>query len=118
MKKMNPYVIGLTVFGVTGYPELTEHAKRHILGLNSAELYRLPPFARRYEDGDLPGYRKAPELQPGGRMDQVLRGVGYPTPVDPVSLMPEDRFAKFKSWADEMGHGRSNTRHGWMRTRV
>jgi Amidohydrolase len=101
-----------------GYPQLTDDIKRQILGLNSARLYGLSPATSQYTAGGLPNYLSAPELQPGGRMDTVLRGVGYPEPVNPASLTPEDRFAKLKSWADEMGHGRSNTRNGWMRTRV
>src|SRR6266705_429515 len=101
-----------------GYPPLTEGAKRQILGLNSARLYGLPAAAVRYTDGGLPNYATAPELQAGGSMDTVLRGVGYPEPVVPAALMPEDRFAKLKRWADSMGLGRSNTRNGWMRTRA
>src|SRR6266481_5610127 len=101
-----------------GYPPLTEGAKRHILGLNSARLYGLPAAAVRYTDGGLPDYATAPELQAGGSMDTVLRGVGYPEPVMPAALIPEDRFAKLKRWADSMGLGRSNTCNGWMRTRV
>ena len=101
-----------------GYPPLTEGAKRHILGLNSARLYGLPAAAVRYTDGGLPDYATAPELQPGGSMDTVLRGVGYPQPVTPASSIPEDRFAKLKRWTDSIGMGRSNTRNGWMRTRV
>jgi hypothetical protein len=101
-----------------GYPQLTEGAKRQILGLNSAQLYGLPRATPRYVDGGLPNYATAPELQPGGSLDLALRGVGYPEPVHPASLLPEDRFAKLKRWADEMAHGRSNMRNGWMRTRV
>ena len=51
-------------------------------------------------------------------MDTILRGVGYPEPVVSASLMPQDRFAKAKQWLDDIGAGRSNTRFGWMRTRV
>src|SRR5947209_7547539 len=101
-----------------GYPPLTEGAKRHILGLNSARLYGLPAAAVRYTDGGLPDYATAPELQAGGSMDTVLRGVGYPEPVTPASSIPEDRFAKLKRWADSLGLGRRNTRNGWLRTRV
>jgi uncharacterized protein len=101
-----------------GYPQLTEGAKRQILGHNSAQLYGLPPATRRYVDGGLPNYATAAELQAGGRLDTALRGVGYPEPVQAASLLPEDQFAKLKRWADEMAHGRSNTRNGWMRTRV
>jgi len=98
------------------YPELTTHAKRKILGLNSARLYGLPRATSRYSQGDLANYATAPELQPGGRVDAALQGVGYPTPVVPASTPPEDRFSKLKGWMDELALGRSNTRNGWIRT--
>jgi uncharacterized protein len=100
------------------YPPLSEGAKRKILGLNSARLYGLPVAASKYGDGNLASYPTAPELQPGGAVDTALRGVGYPTPVVSASLIPDDRFSKLKRWAEESGRGRSNTRHGWIRTRV
>ncbi len=49
-------------------------------------------------------------------MDNVLRGVGYPSPVTPASLMPDDNFSRAKRWAEQERRGRSNTRFGWMRT--
>jgi hypothetical protein len=50
-------------------------------------------------------------------MDAVLRGPGYPVPVVQAALTPHnDRFAKIKQWMDEIKVGRSNERHGWMRT--
>ena len=100
------------------YPPLSEGAKRKILGLNSARLYGLPLAATKYGDGDLASYATAPELQPGGSLDTALRGVGYPTPVVPASLIPDDRFAKLRRWAEASGRGRIDTRHGWIRTRV
>jgi predicted TIM-barrel fold metal-dependent hydrolase len=101
-----------------GYPQLTERAKRKILGLTSAELYGLRTGASHYRDGKLPDFRSAPALQPGGRLDAVLRGVGYPTPIVPssASLLPNDRFAKIKRWGDEMKLARSNVRDGWIRS--
>jgi uncharacterized protein len=100
-----------------GYPQLSDKAKRNILGLNSADLYGLTPGAGRYKDGNLASYATDPALQPGGRMDTVLRGVGFPEPVTPVALLPnDDRFAKMRRWADEMRLGRSNRRDGWMRS--
>jgi hypothetical protein len=49
----------------------------------------------------------------------VLRGPGYPEPVVPVALAPnDDRFAKLKRWQEEMRVGRSNERSGWMRVDV
>ena len=97
------------------YPELTRAAKRKILGLNSARLYGLPAATFRYGQGGLGAYTAAPELQPGGAMDNVLRGVGYPTPVVPVGSLPEDRLSRLRKWADELALGRNNTRRGWIR---
>ena len=90
------------------YPPLSEGAKRKILGLNSARLYGLPVAASKYGDGNLASYPTAPELQSGGRLDTLLRGVGYPTPVVSANLIPDDRFSKLKRWAEESGRGRSN----------
>jgi len=98
-----------------GYPQLTERAKRKILGLNSARLYGLPTGERHYRDGALPRYARAPELQPGGRLDAALTGVGYPTPVVPALSPADDRLSQIKSWAEQMKLGRSNTRDGWYR---
>jgi hypothetical protein len=55
--------------------------------------------------------------QPGSSIDDVLQVVGYPTPITPASLLPDDRFTKMRKQYAEMGLGRSNTRFGWMRTR-
>ena len=102
-----------------GYPQLTEGAKRQILGGNSARLYGIPPATPQYSDGGLPGYAGDPSLQVGGYMDTVLRGPGYPVPVVPAALAPNnDRLAKMKQWMDDMKAGRSNERLGWMRTDV
>jgi predicted TIM-barrel fold metal-dependent hydrolase len=98
------------------YPQLTTAAKRKILGLNSARLYGLSANADRYKKGNLASYVTDPRLQPGGDMDAVLRGPGYPTPVTPASLIPDDNFSRAKRWAEDERRGHSNTRFGWMRT--
>jgi hypothetical protein len=105
------------------YPTLDYGAKRKILGLNSARLYRLQGSAARgigtsdsaYTQGDLADY--ASYMQPGSSIDTVLQGVGYPTPISPASLLPDDNFKMRKDYA-EMGLGRSNTRFGWIRKRA
>jgi hypothetical protein len=56
-------------------------------------------------------------MQPGSSIDTVLHGVGYPTPITPVNLIPNDNFTKLKKQRAESGAGRSNTRFGWTRTR-
>jgi uncharacterized protein len=100
------------------YPQLTHTAKRKILGLNSARLYGLPVATMRYGQGNLASYPTAPELQPGGSMDTVLQGVGYPTPVVPAMSLPEDRLSRLRRWANDLALGRNNTRRGFIRTSV
>jgi hypothetical protein len=105
-----------------GYPELTERAKRKILGLNSARLYGLRGSAEEtcddkgtYKQGNLANY--AVHMQPGSPIDAALRGIGYPVPVQSASLLPQDRLTKMRKTYAEAGGGRSNTRFGWMRNR-
>jgi hypothetical protein len=105
------------------YPSLDYAAKRKILGLNSARLYGLDGAKARSvgapgspnKQGSLADY--AAYMQPGSSIDDVLRGPGYPQPITPASLLPNDNFTKMKKQYAEMGLGRSNTRFGWMRTR-
>ena len=91
-----------------GYPELTKAAKRKILGLNSARLYRLP---------------SASEASP--------HGVYTPVPANYEALIPDelktimefpgfvaDNLSKMKAAYQAAGGERSNTRYGWIRTRV
>jgi predicted TIM-barrel fold metal-dependent hydrolase len=104
------------------YPALTSDDKRNILGLNSARLYGLHGAAAKavgipgskYKQGSLANYPS--HMQPGSLIDTVLRGPGYPTPVTPVNLIPNDNFTMLKAQQAEMGAGRSNTRFGWTRT--
>jgi hypothetical protein len=56
-------------------------------------------------------------MQPGSSIDTVLQGVGYPTPVTPADLIPNDNFTMLRNERAGSGAGRSNTRLGWMRTR-
>src|SRR5580704_2489106 len=75
---------------------------RRILGLNSARLYGLEGSAMRavgrsgspYKQGELADY--ASFMEPGSSIDTVLQGVGYPTPITPASLLPNDNFTKMK----------------------
>jgi hypothetical protein len=104
------------------YPEITENDKRNILGLNSARLYGLHGRNARpvgepgspYRQGRLADY--ASHLQPGSSLDTVLQGVGYPTPITPANLIPNDNFTKLKKQRADAGADHSNTRFGWMRT--
>jgi predicted TIM-barrel fold metal-dependent hydrolase len=88
-----------------GYPELTQAAKRKILGLNSARLYGLP-----------------------GAADPAPRGVYRPVPVNFESLIPKSlkTLMEFPGFAADnmsrarhaylaMGPAPSQARHGWVR---
>jgi hypothetical protein len=54
--------------------------------------------------------------QPGSAIDSVLQGPGYPEPITPVSLIPNDNFTRLKAQYADAGGRRDNTRLGWMRT--
>lgn len=104
------------------YPALTERDRRNILGLNSARLYGLhgrdalgigvPGSA--YRTGNLPRYPSA--MPPGSAIDNVMTGVGYPTPITPVNLIPNDNITKVKADYTASGAGPAITRRGWIRT--
>ncbi len=92
-----------------GYPALTEASRRKILGLNSARLYKLPG---------------ASEASPHGRYKPVP-AINSESQV-PASLLTlleyqgfaNDNFSKMRKQYVEMGGERSNTRYGWIRTKV
>jgi len=76
-------------------------------------FFKVSPVA--YKQGNLAQYALA--MTPGSPIDNVLNGPGYPTPIMPASLLPDDNFSKMKKQYAEMELGRSNTRFGWLRTR-
>jgi predicted TIM-barrel fold metal-dependent hydrolase len=104
------------------YPALTERDRRNILGLNSARLYGLHGRDARgigvpgsaYRTGHLPRYSSA--MRPGSAIDNVMTGVGYPTPITPVNLIPNDNITKVKADHTASGAGPTITRRGWIRT--
>jgi len=104
------------------YPALTERDRRNILGLNSARLYGLRGRDARgigapgsaYRTGNLPRYSSA--MRPGSAIDNVMTGVGYPTPITPVNLIPNDNITKAKADYTASGAGPTITRRGWIRT--
>jgi predicted TIM-barrel fold metal-dependent hydrolase len=90
------------------YPEITKRAKRKILGLNSARLYRLAPVGKVRPRGL---YRPVPEDYMS-RMDDELKTImefpGYTA----------DNMTKMREVYQASGASPSNTRYGWLRTRV
>jgi hypothetical protein len=92
-----------------GYPALTEAAKRKILGLNSAGLYGLPHAAEASPHGV---YKPVPENFADLIPTSLKRLMEFP------GVAVEDNFSKARREYLAMGGERSNTRYGWVRTRV
>jgi predicted TIM-barrel fold metal-dependent hydrolase len=91
-----------------GYPELTEAAKRKILGLNSARLYGIPGAA---EPADQGRYRPVPENYEPLIPDALKTLLEFPG-------FTADNMSKMKDTYVAMGAEPSNTRYGWIRTKA
>ncbi|MPZ93272.1 MAG: amidohydrolase family protein [Actinobacteria bacterium] len=89
-----------------GYPKLTKAAKRKILGLNSARLYRLPSAAEPAPGGV---YKPVPEDYESRISDELKTLMEFPGYTD-------DEMASMRSRYLAAGATPSNTRYGWMRT--
>jgi hypothetical protein len=87
-----------------GYPELTESAKRKILGLNSARLYGI----RAVKTG---AYRPVPKDYES-RMSKELRNLLE------VGQVRSDNMSKMKETYLALAIEPDNTRYGWMRVRA
>jgi predicted TIM-barrel fold metal-dependent hydrolase len=92
-----------------GYPELTPAAKRKILGGNSAKLYKLAPAAEASPHGK---YKPVPDITSESQVPASLLTLLE------FSGQANDTFSKMRRQYAEMGGERSNTRYGWIRTRV
>jgi hypothetical protein len=88
-----------------GYPKLTKAAKRKILGLNSARLYRLPSAAE-----PAPGhvYKPVPEDYESRIPDELKTILEFPGYAD-------DTFSAARREYLAVGADPSNTRYGWIR---
>ena len=85
-----------------GYPELTESAKRKILGLNSARLYQLPAAT--------PGvYKPVPADYTSRMPDELKKLMEFPG-------LEADNLTRMKAQYLAAGGQPSNTRYGWVRT--
>jgi len=94
-----------------GYPELTETAKRRILGLNSAPLYGLDAEAAKY--GPVPADFE-------GRITDRLRKSLEMPPFDAWQnpTGQNDNLSKWRERYLAMGVEPKHTRYGWIRTSV
>lgn len=90
-----------------GYPKLTQGAKRKILGLNSARLYRMPAAA-----DPAPGaiYQPVPEDYESRLTDELKTILEFPGYTDDALSAARQQYLA-------MGADPSNTRYGWVRIR-
>ena len=91
-----------------GYPELTQDAKRKILGLNSAMLYGV----KGVESGSLEKRFKPVPKDYEKRMSKELKTIME------LPGLTADNMSKFKEKYLLTGGEPSNTRYGWIRTRI
>jgi hypothetical protein len=85
-----------------GYPQLTERAKRKILGLNSARLYGIRATNTR-------SYKPVPKDYES-RMTPALKTILE------VGQLPGDNMAKMKETYAALAIEPDYTRYGWVRT--
>jgi len=90
-----------------GYPQISDGAKRKILGRNSARLYGLDPNSKKY--GAVPANYAA--LMPSQLKKLLEFNNGAPD-------LTADNFSKIKAKYLAMGAEPSNMRYGWIRTKV
>jgi hypothetical protein len=91
-----------------GYPALTETSKRKILGMTSARLYKVP---RHVKSSPSAGYKPVPANYEALITDELKTIMEFPGFV-------ADNLSKMRAEYLAMGGERSNTRYGWIRTRV
>jgi hypothetical protein len=101
-----------------GYPELTERAKRKILGLNNGRLYGVKNVDGRLttpeecEDDHDDGYHPVPVNYEALIPISLKRTMEYP------GFALNDRLTKLRERYLASGASPSNTRHGWLRKKA
>jgi hypothetical protein len=104
-----------------GYPQITETAKRKILGLNNARLYGIRNVNGRLtndpdvcddHDRDNGGYHPVPLNY------KALIPVALYRTMEYAGFAQNDRLEQMKRDYQAMGASPSNTRYGWMRKRA
>jgi uncharacterized protein len=84
-----------------GYPELTETAKRKILGLNSAKLYGIKTL-------DTGAYRPVPKDYESRMPDKLRKGLE-------LGQLKSDNMSRMKETYAALAIEPDNIRYGWMR---
>lgn len=91
-----------------GYPELTQDAKRKILGLTSAKLHGIQQVAARDLSRTYQPVPKDFESRMPKELKTIMEFPGYTA----------DNMSKFKEQYAAAGAAPSNTRYGWIRTKA
>jgi hypothetical protein len=95
------------------YPQISEAAKRKILGLNAARLYGLDPDVKKY--GAVPANYAS--LMPS-QLKKLLEFNNGAPDFTAENTFTGDNMARIKANYLAKGAERSNMRYGWIRSRV
>jgi hypothetical protein len=87
-----------------GYPELTETAKRKILGLNSAKLYGIRAV-------DTGAYKPVPKDYESRMTDELKK-------VLEIGQLRGDKLSRMKDTYTALAIEPDHTRYGWVRVRA
>ncbi len=104
-----------------GYPRLTANDKRRILGINSANLYKLPVDGRISAESPYKPVPKDYMRRVPDRLKTILEFPGFAKPgadrgaYEDRFIVPQDKLAALRSDYIEAGGLPSNTRYGWVR---
>jgi len=112
-----------------GYPQITESAKRKILGLNNARLYGIRNTDGRLTNDNSADCRDDDDRHDHDRDDE--RGAYHPVPSNYASLIPvslkrtmeyagfatDDRLSRYRREYLAAGANPRHTRFGWTRAR-
>jgi hypothetical protein len=110
------------------YPQITETAKRRILGLNSAKLYGLPVGTVSASDGDderggFGGSDDEAKYHPvpanfASQITDDLKRLWEMAPYDNIQNLEaqKDNFSMYRERYLAMGVEPKHTRYGWIRT--
>jgi uncharacterized protein len=104
-----------------GYPRLTANDKRRILGINSANLYKMPVDPRISADSPYKPVPKNYMARVPDRLKTILEFPGFAKPgadrgaFEDRFLVPQDKIAALRSDYIEAGGLPSHTRYGWVR---
>jgi hypothetical protein len=100
------------------YPELTEKAKRKIIGLNNARLYGIKNTSGQLTDDETcerNGDDRRVGYHPVPTNYEALIPIALKRTLEFAGFAQDDRLSKMRKEYFAMGGLPSNTRYGWLR---